>query len=1681
MGKQSLLQQSKILLSTLLMIQPALPITTMAAEHPGEEETSAVEMLPDENGASTDLMEETSVEEILEEEITSEPEEAIAEEAEKESEEIIEEEIPLEESIEERIEETIQEDEKAAEILTEEIVTDNKSETASLLAENPVVTISSDWNGSVFGDVGGQDKITPENFEITENEDGTVKVRSSNNRGKISGGTDGIAYYFQEVPVDADFEFSATAHVDAFAANNQVSFGMMLRDEVFENLHGTEYAKGNQISLGALDQKMKVFTRQNEALQKYDLAGDISAPEIGATYDLYVKKMGPLLIFRIGDEEKIIEDYSGAIQYAGLFTSRNAEVTYSNISLHVEEDVEPEVGEWNFSAFGSNTSETKNPVPVIGEDGSITLSASGGKISSSDEGMSFYSNTLPAGTNFEIKTKAVVRSFNQDSSISTPNQKSFGIMLRDEVAEKGTSSKTSANYVAVGALDTVMKGFYKKETQVKLDPYEETNLPTTGEEYDLSIKKSGDIYLLSVNGEEQILNEEELFSGEIYAGIYVARDAEVTFYDTNIQIDSQKVNSLEVDVNEMKTSYLVNEPLDLSGLKVTAFYSDGSTEEVTDYVATGFDSSQAGEQLLTVHYNGAMVQIPIQIEALTVTDLQVVYLPARTHYYLGDSFAEDGLVLEATYNNGETIRLAREKYEIDVEEAFTKAGEQEILITSTETPEQTVTLRVHVSDARLTQLEISKEPEIILYYLGDKLDLDGLVLYAHYSDGSKVRLTKGDYTVSELDTSSPGTKTVTLSYKGKEEKLQVKVKEKEMTGIIVKDYPKTTYTVGETFSEENLIVAKQYDNGDLEELPKKEYALEVPTFTKAGTYEILIQPTDKTIEPIRLPVTVIDEVQYEWKEIRFGQSSSKEKNYVSVQEDGTVEVVALEGGGKVTGDHDGIAFYYTEIDAKEENFELSATIDVKEYAKQPDHDGQESFGIMARDAIGEANNSSVFASNIAAIGGFSGGTKEMNGTQLFVRTGVETPDGAGSNGIQKIMLQEGRPEGSYKLTLKKTNSGYAGRINDGKEEILFEPEILEVQDTKIYVGFYAARLATIEVSDIELTVTKAATDAPKIEPPAVAVEPNFAFTSLDKTSLKEYELKLAANVDGTITVKQGDEVLAADLEVKAGTEASIPTTLQSGLNKFSVSFLPEDTQYLTSYDKIVQNFTVENRVYEGDIHVTPDGKPTADGSSEHPLDVDTALQFVQPGQKIIVHDGVYMRDARINIKKYNDGTAEEMKYLVAAEGANPVFDFDKKTEGVILSGDYWHIKGIDFRHSAPNTRGFVVGGSHNIIEQANFYANGDTGLQISRTDQSDRMEDWPSHNLILNCSSYDNRDPSDNNADGFAAKLTSGEGNVFRGCIAYNNIDDGWDLYTKAGSGKIGAVLIEDSIAYNNGFVSYDYDGTGDGNGFKLGGEGIHVPHTIRNSMAFGNLADGFTSNSNPGVIAENNISFNNTGKNLSFTTYGHIPTDFSIDEFVSYRSEVLISFAEETETKKMPADAYPAELAADNNYFFDGEKSVNKSGIVLTDDNFESLEFTPFERDENGDIIWGSFLSFIAPETEDPNEPGEPDEPGDTENPDDTEDLGDTEKPGDTEDSGDTEEPGKPGEPEDSGDTEDPVDAEESGKSDPTDDSQKQEETKEEKLPDTGVAASFAKVAGAFLLVAGIVTFIVSRKKKLD
>ena len=291
-----------------------------------------------------------------------------------------------------------------------------------------------------------------------------------------------------------------------------------------------------------------------------------------------------------------------------------------------------------------------------------------------------------------------------------------------------------------------------------------------------------------------------------------------------------------------------------------------------------------------------------------------------------------------------------------------------------------------------------------------------------------------------------------------------------------------------------------------------------------------------------------------------------------------------------------------------------------------------------------------------------------------------------------------------------------------------------------------------------------------------------------------------------------------------------------------------------------------------DLYVSPSGKSTAAGTQNAPMDLLTAINSISAGYTIWMEEGTYkayeLYGAPIVIAESNSGAEGAYKTISSINGGTVTIDFSGMAElgsnrGIVLDGSYWHFYDIDICNAGDN--GMLLSGDNNIIELCQFYANHDSGLQISRYNTSADMIDlWPSNNLILNCTAFDNKDEATcENADGFAAKLTCGEGNVFDGCISYCNSDDGWDLYAKPATGSTGVVTIKNSVAFGNGkLTNGEGSANGDMNGFKLGGSNKQcpTPHVVTNCIAFNNGATGFTDNGNGGAVTLTNCTSVNNG-----------------------------------------------------------------------------------------------------------------------------------------------------------------------------------------------------------------------------
>lgn len=318
--------------------------------------------------------------------------------------------------------------------------------------------------------------------------------------------------------------------------------------------------------------------------------------------------------------------------------------------------------------------------------------------------------------------------------------------------------------------------------------------------------------------------------------------------------------------------------------------------------------------------------------------------------------------------------------------------------------------------------------------------------------------------------------------------------------------------------------------------------------------------------------------------------------------------------------------------------------------------------------------------------------------------------------------------------------------------------------------------------------------------------------------------------------------------------------------------------------------------------------------------------------------GTFAVSAKIGLSK--NGQANNYIKIWAYENEKVIVDFSSDAttsdDGFSISGSYYYLKGLDIRYAPHN--GIKISGNNNIIENCIDRNCSNTGLNI--TGGSSGTTTTPSNNLILNCDAFYNFDsPIGGNADGFSAKWSVGSGNEFRGCRAWNNSDDGWDLWMCTGS-----ILIDSCYAFRNGVdIWHTGQVNGNGNGIKLGGNNVATPHTVKNCITFdnaGNGGKGFDENNNlAGQTLYNCTAFRNQSYN--FALYN---TTLTVGEHVVKN---CISY--------LPGSADNIKNAT--------QEANSWQGFTISADDFQSLDTTGITaaRDANGKISTSTFLRLVS------------------------------------------------------------------------------------------------------------------------
>ena len=675
------------------------------------------------------------------------------------------------------------------------------------------------------------------------------------------------------------------------------------------------------------------------------------------------------------------------------------------------------------------------------------------------------------------------------------------------------------------------------------------------------------------------------------------------------------------------------------------------------------------------------------------------------------------------------------------------------------------------------------------------------------------------------------------------------------------------------------------------------------------------------------------------------------------------------GVGKVTDcGYDAGACLWISLPADRE-FSFQAKMTVTRFLEESGVNGQEAFGLFLRDTLAVDPGTGLHYSNLAAVGGICGRRNVFVRTgitrrdighveNLYLYRRVDDPASVCAADPLSYRITPDR-SAVYKVSMRRTGNDLTFQLLDAEGKDLLEEainggtgeradgdRILHGEDGYTVslpgdffsrgegtacLGFFAARGCSLTIP----------LDSCRLE-------------LFRKKRVKSGLRKEISGAVGNLLNKNADPFAPAPAgweELHRKQRTRVPGGA-GGPGRIDASVGTDGGLHTEPEDSRDQKPGRGAGVIAGGavLYAAPDGKKQAAGSREDPLDLQSAIRRCAPGGEVRLRAGQYLLDREILIEKEfsgmpgmrkrlrgetpveRDRKMEPLPGMTLNEDASgtgiwdrdrntedrdrnvqdaggltrPVLDFGGGNGALRILGDYWDVDGIDVTRGM----GLQIEGSCNRIRGCRAYRNLETGILIRHHDSRSPRKEWPGYNLVELCSSFENMDASGQNADGFACKVASGEGNVFRSCLAWMNTDDGFDLFSK--NRAIGAVRLERCGSFLNGFRmdgsrmgSPGMDGSrmegpgmdglrtdvprmegsgmddrrtdvprmdgegdaghgalcptaGNGNGFKLGGSGMEVEHRAVSCMAAGNRGAGFTSNSNPFISLLRCKAYNN-------------------------------------------------------------------------------------------------------------------------------------------------------------------------------------------------------------------------------
>ena len=201
-----------------------------------------------------------------------------------------------------------------------------------------------------------------------------------------------------------------------------------------------------------------------------------------------------------------------------------------------------------------------------------------------------------------------------------------------------------------------------------------------------------------------------------------------------------------------------------TGASVTC--SDGAETTLQGTGSTDFELPHVGTWTVTASLGGESVSEQVQVgggllyevDLMITSGIAVTTQPTKTTYYIGEAFDPAGMVVTATFADDTTANVTED---CEFSPQTMAAGTQSVTVTYQRAGVQK-TASVAVAVRVLDHIDVTTPPNKTAYFSGETFNPAGMVVTAHYTDGSSQAVS--GYTYSPTGALATGNTTITVSY-----------------------------------------------------------------------------------------------------------------------------------------------------------------------------------------------------------------------------------------------------------------------------------------------------------------------------------------------------------------------------------------------------------------------------------------------------------------------------------------------------------------------------------------------------------------------------------------------------------------------------------------------------------------------------------------------------------------------------------------------------------------------------------------------------------------------------------------------------------------------------------------------------------------------------------------------------